>query len=92
GKFKKDGAYDLEAAYDVLAVKNYFAGINPNPWVHHFEPDNYTAICNLSRQAFAAILEERTHIKIAAQWPLSEWGLAANNLKDSWRILTGLVT
>ncbi|HVF96755.1 MAG TPA: hypothetical protein VM871_05520 [Flavisolibacter sp.] len=92
GKFKKDGAHDLEAAYDVLAVKNYFVGINSNPWVHHFKEDNYTAICNLSPKAFAAILEERTHIKIAAQWPLSEWDLAANNLKDSWRILTGLVT
>jgi hypothetical protein len=82
----------LHDAYALLIEKDYFIGVNPNPWLHHFGEDNYKPVSSLSKDAFAIVLEESHHIKIAASWPLKEWDLAANKLLESWTFLRGLVS
>jgi hypothetical protein len=91
GDYKLKAENSLIDAYDSLKDQHYFIGINPDPWVHHFEADNYKRIRDLSKEAFAMILEESAHIKIAACWPLQEWDSAANNLVRSWKLFTGLI-
>lgn len=92
------GAYKLEFRnkllqdYEVLKRRDYFIGVNSDPWIHHFGENNYKPIRFLSKEAFAIVLEESNHIKIAAFWPLKEWDSAANKLSESWKFLSGLVS
>lgn len=92
GKYKEEFAKRLINAYGALTTHQYFVGVNTDPWNHHFEKDNYQKMESLSREAFALIVEERAHIKIAAQWPLSEWDTAANKLTGSWKLLVSLIS
>jgi len=91
GSFKERHGLKLEMAYPSLAAQDYFIGVNQEPWAHHFEETNFRKINALSAGNFAAVLEESPHTKIAARWPLQTWDSAANNLKDSWKFLTGLI-
>ena len=91
GDYKEKGSPKLQTAYDLLSGNNYFVGINADPWQHHFGEGNYKRIKDLSKTAFATVLEESAHIKIAAFWPLQQWNKAANNLIESWKLLTGLI-
>lgn len=74
-------------AYHLLAQHEYYIGINPNPWEHHFEPSNYISISSLSKEAFAETCHKAAHIKIAAKWPLHYTPSAANNIVVSWKQL-----
>jgi hypothetical protein len=82
----------IEASYDLLAEKEYYIGINTDPWQHHFEDNNYVSVSSLSENAFKAILNEQEHIKIAAKLPLMEWQYAASFMINSWNLLAGLIT
>lgn len=91
GSFKQKNVTRLEKAYERLAEKEYFAGINQDPWVHHFKKDNYQAVSGLSKKAFSLVLEESPHIKIAARWPLQEWDGAEEKLLESWMFFMSLI-
>jgi hypothetical protein len=91
GKYQTAYLDQLSNAYEQLTAQNYFVGINKDPWVHHFKADNYQSIGALSKNAFRVVLEESSHIKIAAHWPLHQWEEAANNLVRSGKALAGLV-
>lgn len=91
GGFKNQYQNGLEMAYELLSSKNYFIGINSNPWNHHFGEDNYRRISTITKENFASILQENVHIKIAAQWPLSEWDTPANKLIESWKLFMQLL-
>ncbi|HJW17516.1 MAG TPA: hypothetical protein VJ499_10370 [Flavisolibacter sp.] len=82
----------IEAAYELLAEKDYYIGVNTDPWQHHFEENNYIPVQRLSAGAFQAILEEQEHIKIAAKLPLAQWQHAASFMNNSWNLLAGLIT
>lgn len=92
GYYKENHLLALATAYNELASKNYFVGINNDPWQHHFEPSNYTRIADLTKEEFYHRLQQQSHIKIAARWSLSEWDAAANNLINSWEFLAALVS
>jgi hypothetical protein len=92
GSYKKTHAGKLKKSYHVLSDATYFIGINTDPWVHHFEEDNYEKIKSLTRETFSVILEESPNIKIATKWPLNEWDSAANKLVESWKLLMKLIT
>ena len=92
GGYKKRYASIVLNGFEDLGTRNYFIGINRDPWIHHFEESNYKAINTVSKGAFSLILEEQPHIKIAARWPLQEWDSAANNLVESWRFFIRLIS
>lgn len=91
GEYKAAFQKRLLEEYTVLKEQQYFVGVNADPWLHHFEENNYKKISSFSEDAFSVLLQESTHIKIAAWWPLKEWDSAANKLADSWKLLTGLI-
>ena len=78
--------------YELLATKQYYIGINTDPWEHHFGEDNYLEVGSLSNSAFKTLLEEQDHIKIAAKLPLEEWQHAASFMINNWNLLAGLIT
>jgi hypothetical protein len=91
GRFKDAAIPRLEAAYSVLAEKQYSIGVHTDPWQHHFEPSNYREIKALTSAEFSTLLHQQPHTKIAARWSLSEWDTAASNLENAWLYLAGLV-
>ena len=91
GVYKEQALEQVRFFYQNLARENYYIGIHTDPWQHHFEESNYRPIGLLSPKAFAAVLQEQPHIKIAAKWPLEQWDSAAISLTNSWKLLAGLI-
>ena len=91
GEYQTRFLAQLVDAYEKLKERNYSVGVNEDPWVHHFNVDNYQPISALSQDAFHAVLAERTHIKIAAQWPLDQWEESAKNFKRSGEFVCSLI-
>lgn len=91
GSFQRRNLLNLANAYSTLKERDYHIGVQPDPWQHHFEADNYKPIRDLTPVAFEKCLCVHPHTKIAAKWPLQEWDTAAMRLLESWRFLTDLV-
>ena len=49
GDYKQQYSTHLEKAYDLLKEKDYFIGINTDPWVHHFTEDNYKKVNSFTK-------------------------------------------
>ena len=92
GSYREQVLPALLSSFESLALQDYYIGISEDPWQHHFESSNYKKLSVVSKDEFAFRLEQQSHIKIAARWPLSEWDKAANHLYESWKTLAGLVT
>ena len=92
GSFRHQFADRIRGSYEALHNRGYAVGINPDPWVHHFGPENYRSIQQLSSKAFEEVIAEQYHTKIAASWPLTEWDMAAIRLLESWKFLISLIS
>lgn len=79
----------VENAYQQLSDRNYYIGIQADPWQHHFENDNYKKINTIPEAQFQKYCRQE-HIKIAAKWPLMDWPIAANHLFKSWKMFLQL--
>lgn len=77
----------IEDSYELLCRKDYYIGINPDPWLHHFEPDNYTQIKTMSEEAFLRHCKEAIHLKIACKVPVYLWEDAFETLLEEWKLL-----
>ncbi|MGI8598583.1 MAG: hypothetical protein ACR2KB_04935 [Chitinophagaceae bacterium] len=87
GDDKKSNLTNIIMSYKELANANYFIGVNPDPWQHHFENDNYKIINELSAVQFAERCNAYNHIKIGKKWPLDDVLSTTENIKQSWRFL-----
>jgi len=79
----------------ILLKGEFYIGINKDPWMHHFEINNYKKIGELTENEFEMICERSDHIKIAAKHPLDNWENATKNLMERWMIylkICGLIT
>ena len=86
GDYKNIYKPNLEAAYP--AFSKYHIGINPDPWQHHFEPDNYTALEQVPYEEFKKLLHQQEHIKMSAQWPVAAWQEAPDFFIENWKAYT----
>jgi hypothetical protein len=87
GDYKTEFTPRIEEAYESLAKHKYYISVHEDPWVHHFDEDNYRRIDGLGKEAFVAYCHQYDYIKIAAKWPLWDAHFAAENLLDSWNYL-----
>lgn len=87
GEFKDVFTYKIEDAYEGLAEHKYYISVNEDPWVHHFDEENYLLIDSLDKEEFSSYCHQYDYIKIAAKWPLWDAHFAAENLYDSWNYL-----
>ncbi|MDQ3843352.1 MAG: hypothetical protein M3342_04985 [Bacteroidota bacterium] len=90
GTYKAELIDKIENAYTSLARRQYYIGINEDPWVHHFEEDNYRKIKELDKDTFLHYCRQYEYLKIAARWPLSDVHFVAEDLFDSWQFLARL--
>jgi hypothetical protein len=82
---------NIKKSYEGLKGAGYFIGINPDPWQHHFEQDNYCAVANLSYEAFAMQCDRFDHIKIATNWPLDQPYGAPVRWVENWYVLVKML-
>src|SRR5690349_7707188 len=68
-------------------LQDYSIGINPNPWVHHFEENNYRSISEMDAAEFRQACESGSQLKIATRISLSEWAEAPQVLLNQWKYL-----
>jgi hypothetical protein len=68
-------------------LQGFSVGINEDPWMHHFEEDNYRAIESMSATGFDEACLRTQHLKIAKMFPLKEWQRAPAILFESWKLL-----
>jgi hypothetical protein len=87
GDYKSVFTHRIEEAFDGLADNRYFISVHEDPWLHHFDEENYVRIDTLDREAFTDYCYQYDYIKIAAKWPLWDAHFAAENLLDSWHYL-----
>lgn len=92
GSYKTANERNVEEAYEELARYHYYIGVNEDPWVHHFEEENYLPVRSLSPDAFRDYCRQYDHLKIAAQWPLRDTHFVAEDLIASWKRLLKICT
>jgi hypothetical protein len=84
GSYKLLYAAEIEASYNLL--ENHSIGINAEPWLHHFEKDNYKEIALLDKKAFKLEMEKYPHLKIAKKILLNDIE-ATKKLFENWKQL-----
>lgn len=90
GQYKEDYLPAITHNYAALARRDYYIGVGEDPWVHHFEEDNYKKISSLSEDEFIDTCHGFEHLKIAAQWPVQDVQFVTEDLMESWQFLVKL--
>lgn len=88
GQYKS--LFRIHVSQSYLQLQNFSVGIHPDPWIHHFEKENYIPINSLSAKAFETICEDGEHLKIAVALPLVKWQQAEDELLEKWKLLLRL--
>jgi hypothetical protein len=68
------------------SLSRHFIGINADPWIHHFEPDNYKPIASISETEFDEINNYTEHLKVGISFPLQQWQESTVKLFESWKL------
>jgi hypothetical protein len=92
GRFKVMLHAHWQELYPFLSEGSYYLGIQEDPWVHHFEEDNYRLIKSMSADEFRTSYWKLEHMKIAARWPLQDLPEMLLPLKQTWNILLQIGT
>jgi hypothetical protein len=92
GNFRNRHSHAIVDRYQELAARQFYLGINNDPWQHHFEQENYRPIAEMTDAAFSMAVEQQSHIKLATRLPLDRWDEAGDVLTGNWRFLVGLIS
>jgi hypothetical protein len=88
GRHKNLCEENVAASYKDL--RDHSIGMGDDPWVHHFEANNYRKIGTLTEREFRLRCSETKHLKIAINWPLNPWQEAPSKLFEQWKFLLGI--
>ena len=86
GKFRAQFINKIEDAFNFLSHADYYIGINPDPWMHHFEEDNYLKLSTLNKKQFVQMCSNNQHLKIAINTAIDNNGLE-EKLANRWQEL-----
>ncbi len=91
GEFKKEYEQKLGSSHKFLSKKDFYIGLNKDPWEHHFKKENYLPISKMSAKEFETAIRERSFIKIANKVPVSKWDKAGKILYKNFNNLIQVV-
>lgn len=69
-------------------IDDWFWGIGPTPWEHHFEPDNYLPVGQLRKEPDS--LTTVNYIKLAKYHPLSDWKSTGDFYRTTYKHLLNI--
>lgn len=83
GIFKTTFISRIINSFHFLSDAGYYIGVNTDPWVHHFEKDNYTRINTLMEKEFLQACEEHEHLKLSINTAINSKN-AEEKLSSNW--------
>ena len=83
GVFKDEYGPKIIASFDLLAIEKYSIGVNTDPWLHHFGPDNYKEVALITKDLFEDECNKAGHLKIAKTISLKD-GYPQQKLFENW--------
>lgn len=89
GTYKTLAEQKIIAAFYLLG--DFFICIHEDQWEHHFGKDNYAPVETLSESEFQTIVSERSFIKLAKKYPISEWDNLLQELPEDFDLLMKIV-
>lgn len=89
GKYQPQLAAALLGRWSELQQSEYWIAVGDSAWEHHFEAGNFSSISALSKEAFNALLQQKSFIKIAKKIPLQQWDDVPGKLMESFNEMTG---
>jgi hypothetical protein len=84
GQHKQSVSNRILMAMPLLERLGFYAGINEDPWQHHFEASNYMKI---EKESYSSINLGSSHLKIAHKLPVDNWAKAPEILFSNWNQL-----
>ena len=84
GIFKNEYGPKIVAAFNLLAKEKYSIGVNTDPWLHHFGPDNYKKIALITKDLFEGECNKAYHLKIAKTISLND-DYPQQKLFENWK-------
>lgn len=75
---------------DSLAKKEFFICVNEKEWEHHFQPDNYRLVDELSEMAIMSLGKKR-FFKIGKKIELSQWDSVGMFLEKSFKEIIDII-
>ena len=91
GDHKKLFYENIDGKIMLVRQEEYYLCINEDQWQHHFEEDNYIPVNSKTDDELIDILQQQSFIKIARQYPLSQWNEMPALLERSFSEMIQLV-
>lgn len=88
GRSKESLKSKIKNSYSQL--QDHFIGIDPDPWRHHFQQNNYQKIGSIAEEEFHQGCEQLDHIKISKKYPLNQWENIPAKLFGEWNFFLSL--
>lgn len=85
GSYKLNYLDKIQNSYGLL--RDFSIGIHENPWIHHFEKDNYRLLAGLSEKEFRDACASGDHLKLGMPVSLGDWPQASGKLMMNWKRL-----
>jgi hypothetical protein len=86
GLYKLQYEAKVQAGFKYFANEGYSIGVNEDPWIHHFDEDNYKEIVLLNEKTFGEECTKAHHLKIAKKISLKDADLRKQIL-ENWQLL-----
>jgi hypothetical protein len=84
GISKQKHVNKIESYFELLKENEFFISVNDDPWVHHFEGNNYRLVNEIKYDEFKKNLFSKDFIKLAKKFPLEQWDDAGDKLFGSF--------
>lgn len=92
GSYKQQFEEKIFASFSVLREQEFFLCTNDDEWEHHFEPDNYLSLEDMSQKQLPAHTRQKRFLKLARKIPVEKWSEAAVLLPLQFNGLLRLLT
>jgi hypothetical protein len=84
GKYKVLFQKNILSNYSYLRANEYHCCISDDPWLHHFEKDNYIPLGEMDEDEFKDQISDRSTIKVAAKIELTQWDKSPEWLQEKF--------
>jgi len=85
GGNKKAFEKKLIYAYPLIQQDQFYCCISENEWIHHFFPENYISVSEMTEEAYKKRIEEASFVKIATKISLDRWETAEDFLLNRFK-------
>lgn len=91
GGHKKAFEEKLINDYPLLWQEKFYCCISENEWIHHFSPENYISVSEMTEAEYRKRIKESEFVKIATKISLDRWETAEDFLLSHFKALLGIL-